>query len=41
MTRYAIDADVAVQVLRRRPVLGPGDSLVAPSVLRSQVLSTL
>lgn len=41
MTRYAIDAPTALRLIEEDAVLGPGHSLVAPSVLRTHALSLL
>ncbi|GAA1948131.1 hypothetical protein [Agromyces allii] len=41
MTRYAIDAEAALQIIRDDLAVHPGHQLVAPSVLRSHVLSQL
>ena len=41
MTRYAIDAEVAIGLIRDESDADQRHHLVAPSVLRSQALSTL
>ena len=41
MTRYVIDADVAIRIAAGEVVVAPEHELVAPTLLRSQVLSTL
>jgi predicted nucleic acid-binding protein len=41
MTRYVIDAAAAIEIARRQLPIGVDHSLVAPSLLRSQVLSIL
>jgi len=41
MTRYAIDALTAIRLVREGIVMPEGHQLVAPNVLRSQVLSFL
>ena len=41
MTRYVIDAATAIEIARRQLPIGADHSLVAPSLLRSQVLSIL
>lgn len=41
MTRYAIGPDVALHLARDRAVVGDGHRLVAPALLRSQLLSLL
>ncbi|SFR74081.1 hypothetical protein SAMN05428970_1657 [Agromyces sp. CF514] len=41
MTRYAIDADAALLIIRDGVAVSPAHQLVAPSVLRSHVLSLL
>lgn len=41
MTRYVIGPDVAVQLAHDRAVIGDEHRLVAPTLLRSQVLSLL
>lgn len=41
MTRYVIDAAAAIELARTQAVVAPEHSLVAPSLLRSQVLSIL
>ncbi|HEY4226231.1 MAG TPA: type II toxin-antitoxin system VapC family toxin [Pseudolysinimonas sp.] len=41
MTRYVIDAAAAIEIARADRPLDGAHSLVAPSLLRSQVLSTL
>ena len=41
MTRYAIDAPVALALVRADAHVRTGDSLVAPAVLKSHVLSSL
>jgi predicted nucleic acid-binding protein len=41
MTRYVIGPDVAVQLARDRTVISDGHRLLAPTLLRSQVLSRL
>jgi len=39
--RYVITPDVAIRLAEQRPPLAPGVRLVAPTLLRSQVLSSL
>ncbi len=41
MTRFVVDAGAAIQIARERIVSADGDELLAPTLLRSQVLSTL
>ena len=41
MTRYVIDAAAAIEIARRPVAVAAENSLVAPSLLRSQVLSIL
>ena len=41
MTRYAIDAPVAIRLIRERLTVADGHQLVAPTVLRSQALSLI
>lgn len=41
MTRYVIGPDVAVRLARERASIGAGHKLVAPTLLRSQLLSRL
>jgi predicted nucleic acid-binding protein len=41
MTRYGIDASVAVRLIRDDITIAPDHQLVAPAVLRSQVLSAI
>jgi predicted nucleic acid-binding protein len=41
MTRVAIDARTAIRLVRERVVVPPGHQLVAPTLLRSQVLQLL
>lgn len=41
MTRVAIDARTAIRLVREQVAVPPENSLVAPSLLRSQVLSLL
>lgn len=41
MTRYGIDAGVAIRLARDEVAIRPDDELVAPTLLRSQTLSTL
>ncbi|MFE6967406.1 hypothetical protein ACFVAJ_20175 [Agromyces sp. NPDC057679] len=41
MTRYAIDAEVALRIVRGDLSPDPGHQLVAPAVLRSHVLAML
>lgn len=41
MTRYVIDAAAAIEIARDRRTMRAEHSLVAPSLLRSQVLSIL
>jgi predicted nucleic acid-binding protein len=41
MTRYTIDAPVAIRLVREGVSVAAGHQLVAPSVLRSQALSLL
>ena len=41
MTRYVIDAAAAIEIARLERSVAPEHSLVAPSLLRSQVLSIL
>ena len=41
MTRYVIGPDVALRLARDRASIGPDRRLVAPTLLRSQVLSML
>ena len=41
MTRYAIDAEVAIRLIRDESDADQRHQLVGPSVLRSQALSTL
>lgn len=41
MTRYAIDADVALRIVRGELTVDAGDQLVGPAVLRSQVMAAL
>lgn len=41
MTRYVVTPDVAIQLAEQKPQIVAGTQLVAPTLLRSQVLSTL
>ena len=41
MTRFAVDADTALRIVRESTAIPAAHSLVAPSVIRSQVLSAL
>lgn len=41
MTRYVIGPDVALRLAREQTVIGDGHQLVAPTLLRSQLLSLL
>jgi predicted nucleic acid-binding protein len=41
MARYVIGPDVAIQLARDRPAIGAGHQLVAPALIRSQLLSIL
>lgn len=41
MTRYGIDAPVALRLLREGLTVPPANQLVAPNLLRSQALSTI
>ncbi len=41
MTRYVIDADVAIQLAHDETVIADEHDIVAPTLLRSQVLSSL
>jgi predicted nucleic acid-binding protein len=41
MARYVIGPDVALQLARDRPAIGSGHQLVAPALIRSQLLSIL
>jgi predicted nucleic acid-binding protein len=41
MTRYVIGPDAAMRLARERAVIRTGHSLVAPTLLRSQMLSSL
>jgi predicted nucleic acid-binding protein len=41
MTRYAIDADVAIRLARDEVAIGAEHELVAPALLRSQALASL
>ncbi|MCC2593856.1 hypothetical protein LKO27_10615 [Tessaracoccus sp. OS52] len=41
MTRFAIDADVALRLIRDERRVAEGDQLVAPSILRSHVMSRI
>lgn len=41
MTRFAIDADIALRLIREQVAVGDHHRLVAPAVLRSHALSTL
>lgn len=41
MTRYVIGPDVAVRLARDETVIGGGHQILAPTLLRSQVLSLL
>ena len=41
MTRYVVDADVAIRLARDLVAIPPEDELVAPALLRSQALSAL
>ena len=41
MTRYVIDPATAIEIARGQVKVAAGNSLVAPSLLRSQVLSIL
>ena len=41
MTRYVIGPDVALRLAREETVIADGHRLVAPTLLRSQVLSSL
>jgi hypothetical protein len=41
MTRYVIGPDVAVRLARDQAVIGGGHQILAPTLLRSQVLSLL
>ena len=41
MTRYVIGADVAIQLARNEAAVDPAHQLLAPTLLRSQVLALL
>jgi predicted nucleic acid-binding protein len=41
LTRYVISPDVALQLARDRAVIGDGHQILAPALLRSQLLSQL
>jgi predicted nucleic acid-binding protein len=41
MTRFAIDASIALQIVRDGVPVGDGHSLVAPNLLRSEAMSAL
>lgn len=41
MTRYVIGPDVALRLAQEQTVIGDGHQLVAPTLLRSQLLSLL
>jgi predicted nucleic acid-binding protein len=41
MARYVIGPDVAIQLARDRAAIGAGHQLVAPALIRSQLLSLL
>lgn len=41
MTRYAIDADVALRIVTEPIAVAPDHRLVGPAILRSHALSTL
>lgn len=41
MTRYVIDADIAIRIAAGEITVAPGHELLAPTLLRSQVLSSL
>jgi len=41
MTRYVIGPDVAIRLAETRAVIGEGHQLVAPTLLRSQLLTLL
>jgi len=41
MTRFAIDAGVALRLIREKRTIAAGDSLVAPAALRSDVMAML
>jgi hypothetical protein len=41
MTRFCIDTQAAIRMVREQTVLHPDHRLVAPSVLRSRILSSL
>ncbi|HEX5524804.1 MAG TPA: type II toxin-antitoxin system VapC family toxin [Pedococcus sp.] len=41
MTRYVIGPDVAIRLAHEQAVIGDGHQLLAPTLLRSQMLSSL
>lgn len=41
MTRYVIGPDVAIRLAHERAVIGDGHQILAPTLLRSQMLSSL
>jgi predicted nucleic acid-binding protein len=41
MTKYVIDPEVAIQLARDEAVIGGGHQILAPTLLRSQLLSLL
>ena len=41
MTKYVIGPDVAIRLARDQAVIGEGHQILAPTLLRSQVLSSL
>ena len=41
MTRFVIDAGIALRIVEERTPIAPSHSLLAPTLLRSQVLDTL
>lgn len=41
MTRYVIGPDVAIRLAHEQAVIGDGHQILAPTLLRSQVLSSL
>ena len=41
MTRFAVDPEIALRLIRESRTVAPSHSLVAPSSLRSEVLSRL
>ena len=41
MTRYVIGPDVAIRLAQEQAVVGDGHQILAPTLLRSQMLSSL